>query len=124
MNPLYDEDDNLADELMEAADVDGMYAEEDDEPADAAYASAANDSGGDELPPMTRADEIVDQLMPEGFEWRRLVCSYPRAAMALALAGGFVVGRAQGAGMLAGLSGFVLSEVSRNVQEFVEDFGA
>lgn len=120
MNPLYD-DDSLADELMEAAEVEGLYDDADDEPSTAHRAAV---DGDDELPPLTRADEIVDQLMPEGFEWRRLVCSYPRTAMLVAMAGGFVVGRAQGAGMLAGLSGFVLGEVSRNVQEFVEDFAA
>ena len=126
MNPLYDDDDSLADELMEAAEVDGLYDDVEDDDADepnGAY-RASTERDDVDLPPRSRADEIVDQLMPDGFEWRRLVCSYPRTAMLVAMAGGFVVGRAQGAGMLAGLSGFVLGEVSRNVQEFVEDFAA
>ena len=68
-----------------------------------------------------RADEIVDQLMPEGFEWRRLTQSYPRTAMAIAFAGGLVIGRTHGGGLLAALTGFAVGEVSRNVQGFVED---
>ncbi len=110
---------DMADEVMAAADLDGIY--EDEEQDDAPGSSF---SGGYDDPPMTRADEIVDQLLPEGFEWRRLVFDYPKTAMAVSVVGGFVLGRAHGAGMLAGLTGFVLGEVSRNVQEFVEDFGA
>ena len=110
---------DMADEVMAAAEVDGLY--DDEEHEDAPSSSFA---GGVDDPPMTRADEIVGQLLPEGFEWRRLVCSYPKTAMAVSVVGGFVLGRAHGAGMLAGLTGFVLGEVSRNVQEFVEDFGA
>ncbi len=115
----HDEQDagDLADEVMAAAHVEGLYEDDDEEDPQASFAA-----GFDDLP-MTRADEIVDQLLPEGFEWRRLVCSYPKTAMAISVAGGFVLGRTHGVGMLAGLTGFALGEVSRNVQEFVEDFG-
>lgn len=82
------------------------------------------DTAADELPPMSRSDEIVDQLLPDGFEWRRLVLSYPRAALLLAVAGGFMVGRTQGTGLLSGLSGFVMGEVTRNAQEFMSDFSS
>ena len=86
-----------------------MYDEED---------AIANDPSRHEP---SRADEIVDQLMPEGFEWRRLTQSYPRTAMAIAFTGGLVLGRTHGGGLLAALTGFVVGEVSRNVQGFVED---
>ena len=105
----------MADEVMSAAHVEGLYEDDSDD---------GSTSDGYEATPMTRADEIVDQLLPEGFEWRRLVCTYPKTAMAISLVGGFMVGRTHGIGLLAGLSGFALGEVSRNVQEFVEDFGA
>ena len=133
---------DMADEVMAAAEVDGLYDDEEHEDApSSSFAGGVDDpldrphlerrcarvtafGSSSAIPPMTRADEIVDQLLPEGFEWRRLVCSYPKTAMAVSVVGGFVLGRAHGAGMLAGLTGFVLGEVSRNVQEFVEDFGA
>ena len=118
----YDNGDSgaLADDVMSAARVEGLYEDEDGD--DSSYAASSSTDDFEEAP-LTRADEIVDQLMPEGFEWRRLVCSYPKTAMAISVAAGFLVGRTHGMGLLAGLSGFVLGEVSRNVQEFVEDFG-
>jgi hypothetical protein len=73
------------------------------------------------IPNDDRADALVDQLMPDGFEWRRLTRSYPRTAMTIAFAGGLVIGRTHGGGLLAALTGFVISEVSRNVQGMVED---
>ncbi|MEM6797056.1 MAG: hypothetical protein AAF725_23980 [Acidobacteriota bacterium] len=71
--------------------------------------------------PKSRADEILDELMPEGFEWRRVVITYPRVALAASLVGGFFIGRTQGLGLLAGISGFFVGEVTRNVQGFVDD---
>lgn len=75
-------------------------------------------------PPMTRADEIVDQLMPQGFEWRRLTRDYPRVAVAVAFAGGVVLGRTHGGGLIGTVGGFLIGEVSRNVQGFVDDIGS
>jgi len=68
---------------------------------------------------MARATEtaygVVDELMPEGFDWERLVREYPIPALALAAIGGFFLGRQRGPQILAALSGFAAAEVSRNV---------
>ena len=61
------------------------------------------------------AYDLVDELMPEGFEWERLVRQYPIPALILAALGGFFLGRQRGPEILAALSGFAAGEVSRNV---------
>jgi hypothetical protein len=61
------------------------------------------------------AYDVVDELMPEGFDWERLVRDYPIPAILLAAIGGFFLGRQRGPQILAALSGFAASEVSRNV---------
>jgi hypothetical protein len=61
------------------------------------------------------AYDLVDELMPEGFDWERLVCEYPLPALLLAAIGGFFLGRQRGPQILAALSGFAAAEVSRNV---------
>lgn len=66
------------------------------------------------------ADEIVEDLLPADFDWRRLVISYPLSAMAVALAGGFLVGRRHGLSLLKDLTTFVTEEVTRNVQSFLD----
>jgi hypothetical protein len=61
------------------------------------------------------AYDLVDELMPEGFDWERLVREYPIPALLLAAVGGFFLGRQRGPQILAALSGFAAGEVSRNV---------
>lgn len=64
------------------------------------------------------ADALVEDLLPVDLDWRRLVRSYPLSAMALAAAGGFLVGRRHGVSLVKDLSDFVTEEVTRNVQSF------
>ncbi|MEM8995349.1 MAG: hypothetical protein AAGF23_11215 [Acidobacteriota bacterium] len=88
------------------------------------HAEGAGDAAADADPrgfASTRADQWVDDLMPDGFDWRHVVQTYPRASLAAAAVGGLVIGRAHGAGLLAGLSGFFVGEVTRNLQNIVED---
>ena len=66
------------------------------------------------------ADEFVDELLPTDFEWRRMVRSYPLTSAAVAFAGGFLIGRQRGMGLLSGLASFVVNEVSENVQNLFE----
>jgi hypothetical protein len=61
------------------------------------------------------AYDLVDELMPEGFDWERLVREYPIPALLLAGIGGFFLGRQRGPQILMALSGFAAAEVSRNV---------
>ena len=82
------------------------------------------DPADDPNEPRSRADELVDDLMPEGFEWRRLTTTYPRTALTVALAGGFLLGRTHGGGLLSALVGFAVGEVSRNLQGMVDDLNS
>jgi len=58
-------------------------------------------------------DEMVNELLPEDLDWQRLVRTYPLPALALAAAGGFLLGMRHGPGVLGALSGFVSAEISR-----------
>jgi hypothetical protein len=62
-------------------------------------------------------DELIDEIVPEGFDWERLVVTYPIPALLLAAAAGFLVGRRHGPDLLAAVSGFAAAEVSRNVEQ-------
>ncbi|HEY8021502.1 MAG TPA: hypothetical protein VIH93_10390 [Thermoanaerobaculia bacterium] len=66
-------------------------------------------------PSQDTAYDLVDELMPEGFDWERLVRQYPIPALLLAAIGGFFLGRQRGPAILGALSGFAAAEVSRNV---------
>jgi len=67
----------------------------------------------------TSVEEILDELLPEQLEWERLVRAYPVPAVALAAIGGFYLGLRHGPEILTAVSGFVASEVSRNVSELI-----
>jgi hypothetical protein len=62
-------------------------------------------------------DELVDELVPEGLDWERLVVSYPIPALLLAAVGGFLLGRRHGPEILDAVSSFAAAEVSRNVSQ-------
>jgi hypothetical protein len=66
------------------------------------------------------ADAIVEDLLPVDLDWRRLVRSYPLSAMAVAVAGGFLVGRRHGLALVRDLTSFVTEEVTRNVQSLLD----
>ncbi|HXO22747.1 MAG TPA: hypothetical protein VOA87_22730 [Thermoanaerobaculia bacterium] len=59
--------------------------------------------------------DLVDELMPEGFDWENLVRTYPIPALLLAGIGGFLLGRQRGPAVLRALSLFAAAEVSKNV---------
>lgn len=67
------------------------------------------------------ADEVVDQILPEGLDWQRLVRTYPWPAMLLAAAGGFVLGHSRGPAVLTALGGFAASQVARGVNQVLGD---
>ena len=68
-------------------------------------------------------EEILDELIPEGVDWQRLVVRYPIPSLLIAAAGGFFIGRRHGTEIVAALSGFVSSEVSRNVDQLLSREG-
>lgn len=67
------------------------------------------------------ADDIVAELMPAGFDWQRLVRTYPVPALALAAATGFVLGRGHGTGLMSALGAFAVGEVTKNIHSFLGD---
>lgn len=67
------------------------------------------------------ADRVIDEVLPEELEWRRLVQSYPLPAVAVAAVGGFFLGRHHGALLLSALGAFATREVSRNVSNLLGD---
>jgi len=65
------------------------------------------------------ADEIVDELLPSGFDWRKMVCSYPIPALTVAAIGGFVIGCKHGPRVVAALSTFAEREVTKNINSLL-----
>lgn len=61
-------------------------------------------------------DQFVDELLPGELEWRRLAGDYPLATLAVAVAGGFWIGRQHGRALLRAASDFLSREMTRNVQ--------
>ena len=59
--------------------------------------------------------ELVDEVMPESFDWERLVTRYPIPALAVAAIGGFVLGRTRGTTILNALSDFAADQVTGQV---------
>ena len=67
------------------------------------------------------ADELVDQLVATDLDWRDLVRAYPRAALVAAAAGGFILGRTRGTGILTALATYAADNLARNINEFLGD---
>jgi len=65
-------------------------------------------------------EELLDELVPEGLEWQRLVVRYPLSSLLVAAVGGFYVGRKHGPEILKALSGIAAAEVSRHVSHLVD----
>jgi hypothetical protein len=65
------------------------------------------------------AEEILDELLPEGVDWQKLVVRYPLPSLLVAAAGGFFIGRRHGPEIVAALSSFVAGEVSRGVDQLL-----
>lgn len=61
------------------------------------------------------AHDLVDEALPEEFEWERLVRSYPVPALLLAAAGGFALAKSRGSAVIAALTGFAADRVTDEV---------
>lgn len=68
-------------------------------------------------------DELIDEIVPEGLDWERLVVTYPIPAILIAAVGGFLIGRSHGPEILAAVSSYASSEISRNVSHLVGQDG-
>lgn len=61
------------------------------------------------------ADAVVDELLPGELDWRSKVRAYPKAAMIVAAAIGFLLGRARGSLLFTSITSFAADEVTRNI---------
>jgi hypothetical protein len=68
-------------------------------------------------------EDLLDELVPEGLDWQRLVVRYPIPSLLVAAVGGFYVGRRHGPEILKALSGIAAAEVSRNVSHLFDHEG-
>lgn len=78
--------------------------------------------GPDEVAPITGsgfADQLVDDLLPDDLNWRRLLADYPLASLAAAGVGGYLLGRTRGGAMVAALAAFASNTLSRNVNSLL-----
>lgn len=67
-----------------------------------------------------RIDEVVDDLLPTELDWRRLVRAYPIPSLAVAAAGGFMLGKRHGKFLLSAAVAYASSQVNRNIRSLVE----
>jgi len=63
------------------------------------------------------ADELIDQLIPQRVDWRRLVRDHPWPAIGIAAVGGYILGRTRGKSVVAALSAFAAGAVADGVNE-------
>ncbi len=68
-------------------------------------------------------DEVIDEIVPEGLDWERLVVTYPIPALLAVAVGGFLLGRRHGPEILAAVSSYASSEISRNVSHLIGQDG-
>jgi hypothetical protein len=62
-------------------------------------------------------DNVLDEILPEELEWEQMVRSYPLPAVALAAVGGFLLGISHGTAIVSAVSGYLATQVSRNVSQ-------
>ena len=65
-------------------------------------------------------EELIDEIVPEGVDWQRLVVRYPIPSLLVAAVGGFFLGRRHGPVIVGALSTFAAGEVSRNVGQLFD----
>ncbi len=73
----------------------------------------------DGAPHSSTADDLLDEILPEDLDWQRLVRTYPLPALAVAAAGGFLLGLLHGPTLVAAASSYVAAQVSRQVGQVI-----
>lgn len=61
------------------------------------------------------AEALIDELLPDDFDWQAKVRAYPVPALVLAGLTGFVLGRSRGDLLLGALSTFAVGQVADNL---------
>lgn len=67
------------------------------------------------------ADRLLDEVLPEELKWRRLVQTYPLAAVAVAAGLGYFLGTRHGGAVLTTLSGFAMAQVTDRLGPLLGD---
>ena len=65
------------------------------------------------------ADDLVDKLVATDLDWRDVVRSYPKASLAVAAVGGFVLGKARGTAIVAALAAYAADTLASNINEYL-----
>jgi len=73
------------------------------------------------VPTEPAAHEVVDEVLPEEFEWERLVRDYPVPALLLAAAGGFWLGRTRGRTIVSALAAYAGGMIVQEVNDVLGD---
>jgi hypothetical protein len=66
------------------------------------------------------ADEFLDELLPERFEWRRMVRRYPLPALVLAAIGGYWLGSRRGEALVAAAAAQASDAVDRRLDRILD----
>jgi hypothetical protein len=66
-------------------------------------------------------DDVLDDVLPENLDWRRLVRNHPVPVLALAALGGFAIGRTRGRAVMGALATFASSALATGVNRFLGD---
>lgn len=66
------------------------------------------------------ADEFLDELLPERFEWRRMVRRYPVPALIVAALGGYWLGSRRGEALVAAATAQATDAVDRRLDKIFD----
>ncbi len=66
------------------------------------------------------ADFLLDKLVPREVDWRETVRRHPLLAVGAAAAIGFLIGRAKGSAIVAGVSSALTAAVMRQLSDVLE----
>ncbi len=67
------------------------------------------------------ADEVLDELLPEGVDWRHLVSRYPRSCLLVAAAGGFWLAWKRGDPIVSAVGAFAATQVGDAVKHHLAE---
>lgn len=65
------------------------------------------------------ADRIVDEVLPDGFDWRRMVTTYPLPSLAVAAIAGYLLARLRGETVVAGVAAVAGETLLGGAEEFL-----
>ncbi len=75
----------------------------------------------EEVEELSLADELIDDLLPPEFDWRRVVRRYPIPALVVAAVGGYLLGRSKGPALVDALGAAAGEHVAAKVGAFAEE---